>query len=80
MLTGFETFLLTETVNPYTDSSVPMVINLDTAAIAHQIKSADEIIRSATFPAAHAPSPDDSSRSEGDYWPHSLAVLGTVGF
>uniref|UniRef100_A0A7N9B0H9 Actin binding LIM protein 1 n=1 Tax=Mastacembelus armatus TaxID=205130 RepID=A0A7N9B0H9_9TELE len=46
---------------------------------ARQSKSADEIIRSATFPAAHAPSLDDSSRSEGDHWPYSLAVLGTVG-
>uniref|UniRef100_A0A671WV31 Actin binding LIM protein 1a n=1 Tax=Sparus aurata TaxID=8175 RepID=A0A671WV31_SPAAU len=62
-----------------TDRSVPMVTNLDTAAIARQSKSADDIIRSATFPAAHAPSPDDSSRSEGDRWPYSLAVLGTVG-
>ncbi|KAM9727588.1 actin-binding LIM protein 1a isoform 24-T25 [Menidia menidia] len=51
----------------------------DTAAIVHQSKSADEIIRSATFPAAHAPSPDDSRRSEGDCWPHSLAVLGSEG-
>nr|XP_033956492.1 actin-binding LIM protein 1-like isoform X11 [Pseudochaenichthys georgianus] len=48
-------------------------------AIARQSKSADEIIRSATFPAAHAPSPDDSSRSEGDRWPCSLAVLGSEG-
>ncbi|XP_047459041.1 actin-binding LIM protein 1a isoform X4 [Mugil cephalus] len=60
-----------------TDRSVPMVTNLDTAAIARQSKSADEIIRSATFPAAHAPSPDDSSRSEGDRWPYSLTVLGS---
>ncbi|KAJ4949327.1 hypothetical protein JOQ06_020842 [Pogonophryne albipinna] len=51
----------------------------DTDAIARQSKSADEIIRSATFPAAHAPSPDDSSRSEGDRWPCSLAVLGSEG-
>ncbi|XP_070772472.1 actin-binding LIM protein 1-like isoform X4 [Enoplosus armatus] len=49
------------------------------AAIALQIKSADDIIRSATFPAAHAPSPDDSSRSEGTRWPCSLAVLGSEG-
>uniref|UniRef100_A0A3B4YP80 Actin binding LIM protein 1a n=1 Tax=Seriola lalandi dorsalis TaxID=1841481 RepID=A0A3B4YP80_SERLL len=48
------------------------------AAIARQSKSADDIIRSATFPAAHAPSPDDSSWSEGDHWPYSLAVLGTI--
>lgn len=52
---------------------------LDTDAIARQSKSADDIIRSATFPAAHAPSPDDSLRSEGDHWPCSLAALGTVG-
>uniref|UniRef100_A0A3Q4HS54 Actin binding LIM protein 1a n=1 Tax=Neolamprologus brichardi TaxID=32507 RepID=A0A3Q4HS54_NEOBR len=49
------------------------------ASVARQIKSADEIIRSATFPAAHAPFPDDSSRSEGDRWPYSLTALGTVG-
>uniref|UniRef100_A0A3B4G3J0 Actin binding LIM protein 1 n=1 Tax=Pundamilia nyererei TaxID=303518 RepID=A0A3B4G3J0_9CICH len=49
------------------------------ASIARQSKSADEIIRSATFPAAHAPFPDDSSRSEGDRWPYSLTALGTVG-
>nr|XP_043902436.1 actin-binding LIM protein 1a isoform X10 [Solea senegalensis] len=45
---------------------------------ARQSKSADDIIRSATFPAAHAPSSDDSSRSEGDCWPYSLTLLGTV--
>lgn len=57
----------------------PWLPTLDTAAIAGQSKSADDIIRSATFPAAHAPSPDASSRSEGGRWPYSLAVLGTVG-
>ncbi|KAM4592222.1 actin-binding LIM protein 1a isoform 6-T7 [Odontesthes bonariensis] len=57
----------------------PIYKQHDTAAIAHQSKTADEIIRSATFPAAHAPSPDDSPRSEGDCWPHSLAVLGSEG-
>ncbi|XP_016526650.1 actin-binding LIM protein 1a isoform X19 [Poecilia formosa] len=51
----------------------------DTAAVAQQSKSGEDIIRSATFPAAHAPSLDDSSRSEGDCWPHSLAVLGSEG-
>ncbi|KAF7219640.1 transcript variant X14 [Nothobranchius furzeri] len=65
--------------DPDADSSVPVVTNLDAAAIAHQRKSADEIIRSATFPAAHAPSPDDNSLSEGDCWPHSLAVLAPIG-
>ncbi|XP_075875123.1 actin-binding LIM protein 1a isoform X3 [Nelusetta ayraudi] len=52
---------------------------LDTAAVACQSKSADDIIRSATFPAAHAPSLDDSSRSEGSQWPCSLAALGSEG-
>lgn len=56
-----------------------MITYLDTAAIASQSKSADDIIRSATFPAAHAPSLDDSSRSEGGRRPYSLTVLGTVG-
>ncbi|XP_067381899.1 actin-binding LIM protein 1a isoform X3 [Channa argus] len=56
----------------------PIYKQYDTA-IARQSKSADDIIRSATFPAAHAPSPDDSSRSEGDCWPYSLAVLGSEG-
>ncbi|KAM4607965.1 actin-binding LIM protein 1-like isoform 1-T2 [Polymixia lowei] len=65
--------------DPDTDRSVHMVTNLDSAAIAPQSKSADDIIRSATFPAAHAPSPDDSSQSEGDLWPYSLAVLGSEG-
>ncbi|XP_038150626.1 actin-binding LIM protein 1a isoform X9 [Cyprinodon tularosa] len=51
----------------------------DLAAVAHQSKSGEDIIRSATFPAAHAPSLDDSSLSEGDCWPHSLAVLGSEG-
>nr|XP_054605813.1 actin-binding LIM protein 1 isoform X4 [Nothobranchius furzeri] len=57
----------------------PIYKQHDAAAIAHQRKSADEIIRSATFPAAHAPSPDDNSLSEGDCWPHSLAVLAPIG-
>ncbi|XP_065815476.1 actin-binding LIM protein 1a [Labrus bergylta] len=61
------------------DRSVPMVTNLDMAAIARHSKAGDDIIRSATFPAAHAPSPDDSSRSEGDRWPCSLVVLGSEG-
>lgn len=56
----------------------PWLQTLDTATLARQSKSADDIIRSATFPAAHAPSPDDSSQSEGIGWPYALPVLGTV--
>lgn len=56
----------------------PWLQTLDTAAIARQSKSADDIIRSATFPAAHAPSPDDSLQSEGICCPYALLVLGTV--
>lgn len=65
------------TSDPDSDRSVPSPV--DSAAIARQSKSGDDIIRSATFPAAHAPSPDDGSRSEGERWPCSLAALGTVG-
>ncbi|XP_034148581.1 actin-binding LIM protein 1a isoform X5 [Esox lucius] len=47
-------------------------------------KSADDIIRSATFPAAFAPPPDDTSPSESDHWPPcspylALAALGSEG-
>uniref|UniRef100_A0A8D3AIB2 LIM zinc-binding domain-containing protein n=1 Tax=Scophthalmus maximus TaxID=52904 RepID=A0A8D3AIB2_SCOMX len=57
----------------------PIYKQHDTAAIASQSKSADDIIRSATFPAAHAPSLDDSSRSEGGRRPYSLTVLAPIG-
>ncbi|CAJ1067851.1 actin-binding LIM protein 1-like isoform X2 [Xyrichtys novacula] len=57
----------------------PIYKQHDAATLARQVKTGDDIIRSATFPAAHAPSPDDSSRSEGDRWPCSLAVLGSEG-
>ncbi|CAB1343323.1 unnamed protein product, partial [Coregonus sp. 'balchen'] len=45
-------------------------------------KSADDIIRSATFPAAHVPRPDDTSPSENDHWPPcspSLALAALEG-
>nr|XP_020453158.1 actin-binding LIM protein 1 isoform X17 [Monopterus albus] len=57
----------------------PIYKQHDTTAVARQSKSADDIIRSATFPAAHAPFLDDNSRSEGDQWPCSLAVLAPLG-
>uniref|UniRef100_A0AAZ3QZY0 Actin binding LIM protein 1a n=1 Tax=Oncorhynchus tshawytscha TaxID=74940 RepID=A0AAZ3QZY0_ONCTS len=46
-------------------------------------KSADDIIRSATFPAAHVPPMDNTSPTENDHWPPcspslTLAALGTV--
>ena len=60
--------------------SVTMVTDLDTPALAPPSKCADDIIRSATFPAAHAPCRDDSPQGGGgDLWPYSLAALGTVG-
>ncbi|XP_036402394.1 actin-binding LIM protein 1-like isoform X2 [Megalops cyprinoides] len=51
------------------------------AALAAQSKSADDIIKSAKFPAAHAPSPDQMPKIETDYWPcpPSLAALGSDG-
>uniref|UniRef100_A0A672KRU4 Actin-binding LIM protein 1-like n=1 Tax=Sinocyclocheilus grahami TaxID=75366 RepID=A0A672KRU4_SINGR len=49
------------------------------AALAAQSKSADDIIKSSKFPAAHAPRPDETPKIETDYWPcpPSLAALGT---
>ncbi|KAJ8264718.1 hypothetical protein GJAV_G00152980 [Gymnothorax javanicus] len=50
-------------------------------AMAVQSKSADDIIKSAKFPAAYAPGPDQTPKIETDYWPcpPSLAALGTDG-
>nr|XP_046225383.1 actin-binding LIM protein 1-like isoform X3 [Oncorhynchus gorbuscha] len=47
-------------------------------------KSADEIIRSATFPAAHVPPLDDTSPSKSDHWSPcalslALVALGSEG-
>ncbi|XP_057214527.1 actin-binding LIM protein 1 isoform X1 [Triplophysa rosa] len=49
------------------------------AALAAQSKSADDIIKSSKFPAAHAPRPDETPKIETDYWPcpPSLAALGS---
>lgn len=48
------------------------------AALAAQSKSADDIIKSSKFPAAHAPRPDETPKIETDFWPcpPSLAALG----
>ncbi|XP_036428625.1 actin-binding LIM protein 1 isoform X16 [Colossoma macropomum] len=53
--------------------------NKDSAALAAQSKSADDIIKSSKFPAAHAPQPDETPKIETDYWPcpPSLAALGS---
>ncbi|XP_056465861.1 actin-binding LIM protein 1-like [Gadus chalcogrammus] len=60
--------------------SVTMVTDLDTPALAPPSKCADDIIRSATFPAAHAPCRDDSPQGGGgDLRPYSLAALGSGG-
>ncbi|XP_028845667.1 actin-binding LIM protein 1 isoform X31 [Denticeps clupeoides] len=51
------------------------------AAMAAQSKSADDIIKSAKFPAAHAPRPNETPKIETDHWPcpPSLAALGSDG-
>ncbi|KAG9338335.1 hypothetical protein JZ751_025892 [Albula glossodonta] len=48
--------------------------------MAAQSKSADDIIKSAKFPAAYAPGPDQTPKIETDYWPcpPSLASLGRL--
>uniref|UniRef100_A0A6Q2XS33 Actin binding LIM protein 1b n=1 Tax=Esox lucius TaxID=8010 RepID=A0A6Q2XS33_ESOLU len=53
----------------------------DSAAMAAQSKSADAIIKSAKFPAAHAPGLDEKPKIETVYWPcpPSLAALGSDG-
>lgn len=56
----------------------PQNTDSDSAALAAQSKSADDIIKSSKFPAAHAPRPDETAKIETDYWPcpPSLAALG----
>uniref|UniRef100_A0A8C7MRU2 Putative adherens-junction anchoring domain-containing protein n=1 Tax=Oncorhynchus kisutch TaxID=8019 RepID=A0A8C7MRU2_ONCKI len=65
-----------------TDSPVPLVSNVDSPA--PKRKSADEIIRSATFPAAHVPPLDDTSPSKSIHWSPcalslALVALGSEG-
>ncbi|XP_056124887.1 actin-binding LIM protein 1 isoform X32 [Rhinichthys klamathensis goyatoka] len=59
----------------------PIYKQHDSAALAAQSKSADDIIKSSKFPAAHAPRPDETAKIETDYWPcpPSLAALGSDG-
>ncbi|XP_048027475.1 actin-binding LIM protein 1 isoform X42 [Megalobrama amblycephala] len=59
----------------------PIYKQHDPAALAAQSKSADDIIKSSKFPAAHAPRPDETAKIETDYWPcpPSLAALGSDG-
>ncbi|XP_035261566.1 actin-binding LIM protein 1 isoform X8 [Anguilla anguilla] len=59
----------------------PIYKQHDSAAMAAQSKSADDIIKSAKFPAAYAPGPDQTPKIETDYWPcpPSLAALGSDG-
>uniref|UniRef100_A0AAR2LPJ1 Actin binding LIM protein 1a n=1 Tax=Pygocentrus nattereri TaxID=42514 RepID=A0AAR2LPJ1_PYGNA len=54
--------------------------NPESAAFTAQSKSADDIIKSAKFPSAFAPSQDDAPKIETDYWPCPPArtTLGTV--
>ncbi|XP_061089259.1 actin-binding LIM protein 1 isoform X1 [Conger conger] len=59
----------------------PIYKQHDSAAMAAQSKSADDIIKSAKFPAASAPGPDQTPKIETDSWPcpPSLAALGSDG-
>nr|XP_055031140.1 actin-binding LIM protein 1 isoform X23 [Misgurnus anguillicaudatus] len=59
----------------------PIYKQHDSAALAAQSKSADDIIKSSKFPAAHAPRADETPKIETEYWPcpPSLAALGSDG-
>ncbi|XP_072883913.1 actin-binding LIM protein 1 isoform X1 [Hemitrygon akajei] len=47
----------------------PIYKQYDAAAMAAQLKTGVEIIKSSKFPAAQAPDPDQTSEVETDYWP-----------
>ncbi|XP_048361916.1 actin-binding LIM protein 1 isoform X1 [Sphaerodactylus townsendi] len=57
----------------------PIYKQHDAAALAAQSKSSDDIIKSSTFPAAHAPAPNEIPKIETEYWPGppSLAAVGS---
>ncbi|XP_015276999.1 PREDICTED: actin-binding LIM protein 1 isoform X12 [Gekko japonicus] len=57
----------------------PIYKQHDAAALAAQNKSSDDIIKSSTFPAAHAPAPNEIPKIETEYWPGppSLAAVGS---
>lgn len=62
------------------DGPDPPFIDVDSAAFAAQSKSADDIIKSAKFPSANAPGPDNPAKTETDSRSSTVshAVLGTV--
>ncbi|XP_060097564.1 actin-binding LIM protein 1 isoform X9 [Heteronotia binoei] len=49
------------------------------AALAAQNKSSDDIIKSSTFPAAHAPAPNEIPKIETEYWPGPPSLAAVVG-
>ncbi|XP_042545395.1 actin-binding LIM protein 1 isoform X4 [Dipodomys spectabilis] len=57
----------------------PIYKQHDTAALAAQSKSSEDIIKFSKFPAAQAPDPNEIPKIETDHWPGppSLAAIGT---
>ncbi|XP_048361923.1 actin-binding LIM protein 1 isoform X7 [Sphaerodactylus townsendi] len=57
----------------------PIYKQHDAAALAAQSKSSDDIIKSSTFPAAHAPAPNEIPKIETEYWPGPPSLAAVVG-
>ncbi|XP_077205959.1 actin-binding LIM protein 1 isoform X9 [Paroedura picta] len=57
----------------------PIYKQHDAAALAAQNKSSDDIIKSSTFPAAHAPAPNEIPKIETEYWPGPPSLAAVVG-
>ncbi|XP_015276995.1 PREDICTED: actin-binding LIM protein 1 isoform X8 [Gekko japonicus] len=70
-------FFIDQGINIY--RKPPIYKQHDAAALAAQNKSSDDIIKSSTFPAAHAPAPNEIPKIETEYWPGppSLAAVGS---
>ncbi|XP_043911855.1 actin-binding LIM protein 1 isoform X21 [Protopterus annectens] len=49
------------------------------AALAEQAKSAEDIIQSSKFPAAHAPDPGEVPKIETEYWPGPPSLAAVAG-
>ncbi|XP_043911839.1 actin-binding LIM protein 1 isoform X6 [Protopterus annectens] len=57
----------------------PIYKQHDAAALAEQAKSAEDIIQSSKFPAAHAPDPGEVPKIETEYWPGPPSLAAVAG-
>ncbi|XP_043911849.1 actin-binding LIM protein 1 isoform X15 [Protopterus annectens] len=70
-------FCIDQSINIY--RKPPIYKQHDAAALAEQAKSAEDIIQSSKFPAAHAPDPGEVPKIETEYWPGPPSLAAVAG-